>query len=119
MAGEVSFFEIGAGDTAKAREFYSSLFGWRFEEVGSEGGLSISGSSVPGGVHGGDAGASVYVFFSVKDMDAAVARVRELGGDAQGIESDDDDPGNAARYGRFMLCTDDQGSSFGLHQPPG
>jgi hypothetical protein len=23
-----------------------------------------------------------------------------------------------ARFGQFALCKDDQGSSFGLHQPP-
>ncbi|QDG65532.1 hypothetical protein NIBR502772_04250 [Pseudarthrobacter sp. NIBRBAC000502772] len=29
-------------------------------------------------------------------------------------------PGNEdpAEYGRFKLCKDDQGSTFGLHQPP-
>lgn len=30
-------------------------------------------------------------------------------------ELGDEDP---AEYGRFKLCKDDQGSTFGLHQPP-
>jgi uncharacterized protein len=25
---------------------------------------------------------------------------------------------SVARFGRFKLCRDDQGSPFGLHQPP-
>jgi hypothetical protein len=25
---------------------------------------------------------------------------------------------SAQRFGRFKFCKDDQGSSFGLHQPP-
>jgi uncharacterized protein len=28
------------------------------------------------------------------------------------------DPDKVARFGRFVLCRDDQGSSFGLHKPP-
>jgi hypothetical protein len=43
--------------------------------------------------------------------------VRELGGDVAGHESSDDLE-TVARFGRFALCTDDQGSSFGLHEPP-
>jgi hypothetical protein len=27
-------------------------------------------------------------------------------------------PEQQARFGRFKLCRDDQGSGFGLHQPP-
>jgi hypothetical protein len=29
-----------------------------------------------------------------------------------------DDPDTVAQFGRFRLCRDDQGSPFGLHQPP-
>lgn len=32
MAGKMVHLEIPAGDTAKAREFWGSLFGWQFEE---------------------------------------------------------------------------------------
>jgi hypothetical protein len=46
-----------------------------------------------------------------------LARVRELGGE-EGDYVGGDDPDLAARFGRFIICTDDQGSSFGLHQPP-
>jgi predicted enzyme related to lactoylglutathione lyase len=70
-----------------------------------------------GGIHGGDSGASPYVFFSVDDIEAAIERVRELGGevDETDIEGDED---SIALTGRFKLCRDDQGSPFGLHQPP-
>jgi uncharacterized protein len=44
--------------------------------------------------------------------------VRELGGDAAGWSSSDDDPEQVARFGRFLWCKDDQGSAFGLHEPP-
>jgi predicted enzyme related to lactoylglutathione lyase len=54
----------------------------------------------------------------VEDLDAALARVRELGGDAAGWSSSDDDPEQVARFARFVMCKDDQGSTFGLHEPP-
>ena len=50
-------------------------------------------------------------------MEAAVERVRELGGTVEetNVEGDEE---SVARWGRFKLCRDDQGSPFGLHQPP-
>jgi predicted enzyme related to lactoylglutathione lyase len=115
MHGELSFFELGVGDVARAREFYASLFGWQFVEEG--GGATIATPNIPGGIHPGDVGASPYVFFRVDDLDAALGRVRELGGDVGGYESNED-ADKVGRFGRFAICKDDQGSSFGLHEPP-
>jgi predicted enzyme related to lactoylglutathione lyase len=67
-------------------------------------------------MHGNDAGAVPYIFFRVDDMDAALARVRELGGSVDDSDLSGED--SAAEYGRFKLCKDDQGSAFGLHEPP-
>ena len=117
MTGEPTFFELGVGDTARARAFYGELFGWQFEPVGTSGGSSISTPGLPGGLHGGDAGAAPYVFFAVDDLEEALARVRELGGEADELDPDAD-PEMQRRFGRFALCRDDQGSSFGLHQRP-
>ncbi|MFV0137334.1 hypothetical protein ACLGIH_29775 [Streptomyces sp. HMX87] len=70
-------------------------------------------------MHGGDPRASPHLFFRVDDLDAAVAKVRELGGSVEGIgEEDGQDAGAVTRSGRFTLCRDDQGSRFGLHEPP-
>jgi len=115
MNGELSFFELGVGDVARARDFYGALFDWEFVDEGN--GATIETPNIPGGVHPGDAGASPYVFFRVDDLKAAVERVRELGGDT-GDWAETDDPDAAARFGRFVLCKDDQGSPFGLHEPP-
>ena len=119
MAGELSFFEIGVEDSERGKAFYSGLFGWTFEPGPADGGggLVIRGSGVPGGIHGGDAGAVPYVFFGVADIEAAMARVVELGGTIEDIDVEGDE-GSQQRYGRFQLCLDDQGSAFGLHQPP-
>jgi uncharacterized protein len=66
---------------------------------------------------GGDKGAAPYLFFQVDDMDAALARVRELGGVVEEMDVEGGEE-SVARWGRFKLCRDDQGSPFGLHQPP-
>jgi predicted enzyme related to lactoylglutathione lyase len=118
MAGELSFFELGTDDVERARAFYEGLFDWRFEPGPSGKGFVIGTPNVQGGMHGGDRGASPYVFFAVDDIDAAVERVRELGGGVEQPDEDGDED-SAARFGRFKLCRDDQGSPFGLHQPPG
>ena len=77
----------------------------------------ISGSTVPGGIHGRDPEASPYLFFAVDDIDAAIDRVRQLGGTVEDPQAEDDAE-SIATFGRFKLCRDDQGSRFGLHQPP-
>ena len=53
-----------------------------------------------GGVHGEDEDASVQVYFGVDDIEAAVRRVRELGGDAG-------EPGPEESSGRYVSCRDD------------
>ncbi|QNG18154.1 VOC family protein [Rhodococcus triatomae] len=120
MAGELSFFELGVGDPAQGREFYRSLFGWSFEPSPGGDGFVVDTPNIPGGMHGGDAGGGPYLFFAVDDLDAAVARVRELGGSIESLGDDhvEDDPDTVPRFGRFRLCRDDQGSPFGLHQRP-
>jgi uncharacterized protein len=117
MAGELAFFELGVGDTDRGRDFYEGLFAWRFETGPSGNGFSIEAPNVPGGMHGGDAGAAPLLFFRVDDMEAALERVRELGGEVEEMNVEGDE-GSIARFGRFKLCRDDQGSPFGLHQPP-
>lgn len=117
MRGELKFFEIGVADTARARTFYESLFGWQFEPVPDGDGFEITTPNVRGGMHGEDAGAAPYVFFEVEDMERALERVRELGGAVEEADVEGDEE-NVATFGRFTLCRDDQGSPFGLHQPP-
>ena len=69
-------------------------------------------------MHGGDPGAAPYLFFAVDDVEAALARVRELGGSVEEMDVEGDEE-SLARFGRFKLCRDDQGSPFGVHQRAG
>jgi predicted enzyme related to lactoylglutathione lyase len=115
MAGEISFFELGVKDPALARTFYTELFGWKLTPgpSGEERGFHIQTENIRGGLHGGDQGAGPYLFFKVGDIEAAAERVRELGGKAEFNEHSGPGPS-----GTFVFCRDNQGSSFGLHQPP-
>jgi uncharacterized protein len=117
MTGELTFVEIGVVDTARARAFYSELFGWRLEPGPSGNGYRISTPTIPGGMHGDDEEAGPLVYFDVADLEGAMARVRELGGQAEALQSRADGP-REVFFGRFALCHDAQGSPFGLHQPP-
>jgi uncharacterized protein len=116
MTGEPSFFELGVADAERARAFYTALFGWRMEAMRS--GFAIDAGGFRGGLHPGDPEAAPYLFFRVDDIDAAAARVTELGGRVEEIDVEGD-ADSVARFGRFRLCHDDQGSPFGLHEPPG
>jgi len=116
MSGELAFVEIGVDDVEKGRVFYEGLFGWKFE-TGPSGGYVISMPNVGGGIHGGDKESSPYLFYRVDDIDAAVTRVEELGGNVEDVDVEGDEA-SIARFGRFKMCRDDQGSPFGLHQPP-
>lgn len=116
MQGELAFVEIGVDDVESGRVFYESLFGWVFE-AGPSGGYTMRLPNMPGGIHGGDKQAAPYVFFRVDDMDAALERVVELGGSVGDIDVEGDEA-SVVQHGRFELCRDDQGSPFGLHQPP-
>jgi predicted enzyme related to lactoylglutathione lyase len=118
MTGEPSFFELGVADADRARAFYSSLFGWQMDPGPSGKGFVIETAGLPGGLHPGDPEAAPYLFFRVDDVEAAAARVRELGGSIVELDVGGEDEDSVARFGRFKLCRDDQGSPFGLHQPP-
>jgi predicted enzyme related to lactoylglutathione lyase len=113
MAGQMVHVEIPAGDTAKAREFWSGLFGWQFEEYpGSPTEYHMTRfSETQGGAIGAADGdkRGARVYFDVDDINAGTARVAELGG-----ESGDAMP--VPGMGWFAFCTDCEGNEFGLWQ---
>jgi hypothetical protein len=101
---------VGVRDAGKAKAFYAGLLGWSFEGTKGENAW-IETSGVRGGLHDEDEASNIVLYFRVPDIEAAVRRVRELGGAAE-------DPAQPGTGGRFTMCRDDQGVVFGLHQPP-
>src|SRR5262245_62689891 len=86
MAGQMVHIEIPAGDTAKAQGFYGGLFGWQFEEFpGAPGGYYMTrfSDTQGGAIMGAEgSGRGARTYFDVDDINAGVARVKELGGEA-------------------------------------
>jgi predicted enzyme related to lactoylglutathione lyase len=112
MAGEMVHIEIPANDTAKAREFWSGLFGWQFEAYPGPSEYHMTRISDQSGgaitnMEPDKRGTRTY--FSVDDINAGAARVKELGG-----ESSDAMP--VPSMGWFSTCKDPHGNEFGLWQ---
>ena len=110
MSGHPSHIELGVPDVDRARKFYEELFGWKYE--GTENGASVETGGIPAGIHVDGRGPETIVFFAVDDIEAAARRIVELGGEVDEIGED----GETGRY--LYSCRDDQGITFGLHQPP-
>jgi predicted enzyme related to lactoylglutathione lyase len=112
MAGNVVHYEISAADVDRAQGFWSGLFGWQFGDsvmpegeyrmarTGEQSGAALSSHGEPGNPN---------VYFDVDDIDAAIARVRELGGQA-------DDKQPVPQMGWFTACRDTEGNAFSLWQ---
>src|SRR6476619_2963894 len=93
MASGVVHFEIPAEDEGRAREFYSSAFGWEVSQVPAMSYAMIKTTptdangmpSVPGSINGGmfrregDL-TSPVVTVVVDDIDAALEKINSLGG---------------------------------------
>lgn len=113
MAGKVVHVEVPAADADRASAFYSSLFGW---EIGASSmpdfdyRMFQSAEDQGGAVMASDKPGSGYVvYLETDDIDASVAKVRELGataGDKQPVPT----------HGWFSACTDTEGNAFSLWQ---
>ncbi len=112
MPGRLVHFEFPAQDSQRALDFYRQLFGWEFQSW--EGPVEYHMTQA-----GGDPGGAVYpsesgergpvVYFDTDDIDATIARVRELGGEAEDKEPI---PG----VGWFARCRDTEGNAISLYQ---
>jgi predicted enzyme related to lactoylglutathione lyase len=103
--GQVSFLEIGSKDAAAIRTFFGAVFGWPSHDE-----AWMQAPTIKVGTHGEDPAPQIYVYFNVEDLEAAAARVRAAGGEA---EATTDEPG----FGRFVNCVGPGGVAFGLHKP--
>ena len=113
MTHRLGYFTLETPDIGKARIFYGGLFGWTFEEASSSPTYAhVAPGSEAGpefGLVKGEKKDFSNLYFRVDDVDAACARVIELGGRAAM-------PADSAS-GRSVTACDDQGVSFGLWRP--
>ncbi|MGH2686835.1 MAG: VOC family protein, partial [Actinomycetota bacterium] len=112
--------DLGGADPARARRFYGGLLGWEFEDVGQDGGdpytLARLDGRIVAGMHthpGQDVAPHWDSYIAVADADAALERVRELGGEV--AVGPFDIPGTA----RGGVIADPSGARVGLWQATG
>ena len=113
MAGKIVHFEVPAGDADRASGFWGGLFGWEIGASAMEGfdyRMFQVSSDLGGAVMPSDkAGSGVIIYYDTDDIDASVAKVRELGGTAA-------DKQPVPTHGWFAACQDTEGNSFSLWQ---
>ena len=112
MPGKLVHFEVPADDTARARQFWSHVFGWEFGDSAMpdfEYYMVQTGEGQGGAVMPADKTGSLIIYFDTDDIDASISRVRELGGSA-------DDKQPIPTIGWFTHCKDTEGNAFSLFQ---
>lgn len=111
--GELMHFEVSAVDSERARAFWGDLFGWTFSRW--SGPTEYWRINTPDGPDGGlfpnwrPAGSLVPYFYS-SDIEAATARVVELGG----LVHETKFP--LPKIGWIAHCSDSEGNHFSLFE---
>lgn len=113
--GSACWCELATSDTAKAKEFYTNLFGWKTKESNipeMEYTEWVNGEQPIGGMMPlqGPPGVPPHwlTYFTVEDADASVAQATALG--AQVYVPPTDIPNT----GRFAVLADPQGGAFAV-----
>ncbi len=118
-AGAFCWVELGATNTAAAREFYTGLFGWTVEDVPMGPGETYTMFKTQGQQHAAmyalrpeHAGVPPHwaIYVATADADACAAKVKELGGTVLA------GPFDVRTSGRMAMCKDPQGATFALWQ---
>jgi predicted enzyme related to lactoylglutathione lyase len=111
MAGEVVHVEFPSTDVDRAQRFWSEVFGWSFGESAMPGmdyRMARVNDNAGVALMAGETGHPTF-YFDTTDIDASIAKVRELGGKAE-------DKSPVPTHGWFAACTDSEGNVFSLWQ---
>ena len=106
---ELGYVTIPVASVPRAKIFFGALFGWEFEADFGPESAHVANTKKPLGLSTGGPADFRTLYFEVADIKAAIAKVGELGGGAEGIK---DYPS-----GLSAVCRDDQGTVFSLWQP--
>ena len=112
MAGEVVHVEVPVKDIERGQRFWSEVFGWQFGESvmpDSEYRMARVNESSGAAVMPADETGHPNYYHAVDDIDASLAKVRELGGEAA-------DKMPVPSMGWFAACKDSEGNAFHLWQ---
>jgi uncharacterized protein len=113
MPGKIVHFEFPSLDVNRAKTFWSGVFGWSFNDPGMAGmeyWMTQTAEGQGGAIYTAPEGKTgTIVYFDTDDIDASIAKVRELGGKA-------DDKNPIPHVGWFTRCSDTEGNEFSLFQ---
>jgi uncharacterized glyoxalase superfamily protein PhnB/catechol 2,3-dioxygenase-like lactoylglutathione lyase family enzyme len=111
---EPYYMTLTTADVERGAAFYGAVLGWEFQEQGN-GGRHVTNTEMPIGLRatenpfGNTEPGQIEMWFTVRDFDDAVERVRVAGGTVVAV--------NAYDSGREAICEDDQGVTFKLSEP--
>ncbi len=112
---EPYYMTLTSPDVEKAAAFYGSVLRWEFSAPNDVGGRHVENTEMPIGLRppstpfGATDPGEIQMWFTVRDFDDAVERVRVAGGTVVDL--------NAWDSGREAVCVDDQGVGFKLSEP--
>jgi predicted enzyme related to lactoylglutathione lyase len=106
--GDLAYASLWVPDVARAATFFATVLDWEYAEGSAPQGRQVLGRDPHHGLWETDEGPTLFLTFSVDDVDEALERVRAAGGTAG--EPDD------APYGRVAECVDPMGMTFAVHQ---
>ena len=108
-------FDVPADNVERAKKFYSTLLGWKFESFPEMQYNLITTTNLEGnfGVGGGmgkrmDPSQRIVNYFGVKSIDTAIKQVKSLGGTLL------TDKMTVPKMGYLANCIDTEGNTFGL-----
>jgi len=116
MAHDFCWIELSTDDQEAATTFYSKLFGWSFDDHAMPQGCSYSMFQPAAGGPGGgimprpcpETPTAWLPYVAVDDLEAAVAKVTELGGTVRM------GPTPVQEHGSFAVVADPSGGTIGL-----
>lgn len=121
VAGNFCWNELATNDVKKAGEFYSKLFNWQLNTKPLAEGIEytsfMNGETSVGGMmqlteEWNGAPPHWGVYFTVTNLDEALAKIKDLGGKVMY------DPMDVPEVGRFTMIQDPEGAHFSIIQLP-
>jgi uncharacterized protein len=111
MGKKVVHMEFPAQDLERGKKFWEQVGGWQVNDSGMPGMqyLMWQEGDQGGGIYSMEGQRGTKVYLGSDDIDADIAKIRELGGDA---EDKQPIPG----VGWFTGCKDSEGNEFSLFQ---
>jgi uncharacterized protein len=111
MGKKVVHVEFPAQDVERGKRFWEGVGGWTLNDAGMPGiqYLMFQEGDQGGAVYNMEGQNATTVYLGSDDIDADLAKVRELGG-----EGDEKQP--IPSIGWFARCRDSEGNEFSLYQ---